>query len=122
MMEFALEPLVRSWRECNFGFNFNDTDAEHPPLTYLIWADNIIIFADGLDVFGAEPGEESLDQGAEKTTGLSLAEVVGSELPDEEAPCEGRSPGTEPGPDWLASHWADSFCTGTGREERVQVG
>ena len=48
VLEWALEPLARSWRERDMGFSFDDNS---PALTHLLWADNIWIIAGSMEEF-----------------------------------------------------------------------
>ena len=50
LMEHALEVLVARWVHRGYGFHVGKT-CNHTPLTHLIWADNIILFAASLQQF-----------------------------------------------------------------------
>ena len=49
MIDSILLPVVKSWRQRSMGFSFGDEDER--PLSHLIWADNVILFAKSIVEF-----------------------------------------------------------------------
>ena len=46
MMEYALEPVFRSWLARGFRVAVSELDEGSPALTHLLWADNIILVSE----------------------------------------------------------------------------
>ena len=55
-----------------------------------------------LQSFRTQPWKKPFKPGAEKAAGFGLAEAIGAQLPDNDAPDQRRQPGAQPGSDGVA--------------------